>query len=82
MADNIRASRFVAADRAAHQSLVRVLPPKTDEMERTLWDSINRASLAPSFVSVTYGAGGSDARAHARDREAHPHRDPPCRPRT
>lgn len=35
-------------------------PPKTEEMETTLWDSISRlAPLAPSFVSVTYGAGGS-----------------------
>ncbi|AWN41523.1 methylenetetrahydrofolate reductase [NAD(P)H] [Methylobacterium durans] len=35
-------------------------PPKTEEMERTLWSSIERlAPLHPSFVSVTYGAGGS-----------------------
>jgi methylenetetrahydrofolate reductase (NADPH) len=35
-------------------------PPKTAEMERGLWDTINRlAPLAPNFVSVTYGAGGS-----------------------
>jgi methylenetetrahydrofolate reductase (NADPH) len=35
-------------------------PPKSEEMERTLWTSITRlAPLAPSFVSVTYGAGGS-----------------------
>jgi methylenetetrahydrofolate reductase (NADPH) len=42
-------------------------PPKTDEMERTLWDSIERlAPLQPNFVSVTYGAGGSTReRTHA-----------------
>jgi methylenetetrahydrofolate reductase (NADPH) len=35
-------------------------PPKTEEMERTLWESIARlAPVDPSFVSVTYGAGGS-----------------------
>ncbi|WP_052012692.1 methylenetetrahydrofolate reductase [NAD(P)H] [Asticcacaulis sp. AC460] len=35
-------------------------PPKTEEMEQTLWASIARlAPLEPGFVSVTYGAGGS-----------------------
>jgi methylenetetrahydrofolate reductase (NADPH) len=35
-------------------------PPKTEEMEKSLWDTINRlAPLSPNFVSVTYGAGGS-----------------------
>ena len=35
-------------------------PPKTEEMERNLWETIKRlAPLNPSFVSVTYGAGGS-----------------------
>ena len=35
-------------------------PPKTAEMEQTLWESVTRlAPLEPNFVSVTYGAGGS-----------------------
>lgn len=35
-------------------------PPKTAEMEETLWRSITRlAPMGPAFVSVTYGAGGS-----------------------
>src|ERR1700681_2455309 len=35
-------------------------PPKTEEMERSLRDTIKRlAPLARHFVSLTYGAGGS-----------------------
>lgn len=42
-------------------------PPKTEEMERKLWETIVRlAPLKPRFVSVTYGAGGSTReRTHA-----------------
>ena len=35
-------------------------PPKTEAMERTLWEAVTRlAPLCPTFFSVTYGAGGS-----------------------
>ncbi len=61
-------SFFHASQRdALNQSLAEVqgqinvsfefFPPRTSEMEQTLWNSIDRLSnLKPKFVSVTYGA--------------------------
>ncbi|MFC0384791.1 methylenetetrahydrofolate reductase [NAD(P)H] [Muricoccus vinaceus] len=42
-------------------------PPRTDALEAQLWSCVKRLEpLAPRFVSVTYGAGGTtQARTHA-----------------
>ncbi len=65
MAAHERASRF-GGDKRIRVSF-EFFPPKTDEMEKTLWESIERlAPLRPNFVSVTYGAGGTTReRTHA-----------------
>jgi methylenetetrahydrofolate reductase (NADPH) len=63
-----RRSRFAHnADQRRIRVSFEFFPPRTEEMERTLWESIARlAPLEPSFVSVTYGAGGSTReRTHA-----------------
>lgn len=87
-------SFFHASQRdALNQSLAEVqgqinvsfefFPPRTSEMEQTLWNTIDRlSSLKPKFVSVTYGANsGERDRTHSiikgiKDRtglEAAPH---------
>ena len=87
-------SFFHASQRdALNQSLAEVqgqinvsfefFPPRTSEMEQTLWNSIDRlTNLKPKFVSVTYGANsGERDRTHSiikgiKDRtglEAAPH---------
>lgn len=56
-----------AADQTPPLLSFEFFPPRTDALEQQLWACIHRlAPLAPRFVSVTYGAGGSThARTHA-----------------
>jgi len=62
-----RLSRFMPAGHRRIAVSFEFFPPSTEEMEKTLWESIERLKpLAPQFVSVTYGAGGSTReRTHA-----------------
>jgi methylenetetrahydrofolate reductase (NADPH) len=63
----IRPSRFARSETRRIGVSFEFFPPNSAEMEKTLWESIERlAPLAPDFVSVTYGAGGSTReRTHA-----------------
>jgi methylenetetrahydrofolate reductase (NADPH) len=63
----VRLSRYQRSDRRPLAVSFEFFPPKDEQMEQVLWESIERlAPLAPSFVSVTYGAGGSTReRTHA-----------------
>jgi methylenetetrahydrofolate reductase (NADH) len=64
---NPRLSRFMPAGHGRIGVSFEFFPPKDEGMEKILWESIERLKpLAPDFVSVTYGAGGSTReRTHA-----------------
>ena len=73
--DAKRPSRLLGSDSDLSVSF-EFFPPKTEAMEETLWQSIERlAPLGPSFVSVTYGAGGSTRERTHATRVAHPEGD-------
>jgi len=63
----LRASRFARGEERRIDVSFEFFPPKDEAMEKILWESIERlAPLAPNFVSVTYGAGGTTReRTHA-----------------
>lgn len=56
-----------APDHPAPKLSFEFFPPRTEALEQQLWACIKRLEpLAPRFVSVTYGAGGTtQARTHA-----------------
>src|SRR5450830_1806331 len=63
----LRPSRFMRGDGRRISVSFEFFPPNSEEMDKILWDSIERLKpLAPNFVSVTYGAGGNTReRTHA-----------------
>src|SRR5215470_8689540 len=56
----VRLSRYTRGESRRIEVSFEFFPPNTEEMDKILWESIERlAPLEPNFVSVTYGAGGT-----------------------
>jgi len=54
------AAERAGAARARPNVSFEFFPPKSDKLEEQLWEAIRKLEpLAPRFVSVTYGAGGT-----------------------
>ena len=55
-----RASRLTSENKPDIDLSFEFFPPKSEKAEARFWNSLEKlAPLAPRFVSVTYGAGGS-----------------------
>ena len=73
MPDSLLDRRLPPIERLHHDGLrigasFEFFPPKTPELAARLQETAELLRpLEPTFVSVTFGAGGIDARAHGRD---------------
>lgn len=54
---------FVTGAHQTHEQaeyIIRIFPPKTEKSDAALWEAMdNLAALEPTYMTVTYGAGGS-----------------------
>src|SRR5258707_13507943 len=61
----VRLSRFTRGDAPRIDVSFEFFPPNSEEMDKILWESIERlAPLGPNFVSGTFGPGGPPRQAN------------------